>query len=137
MKRIILSSLRRDQEDIFGMARIGWLPSKKGQTNIEVYVHTNDGGRIPHFHVRKYGKNNKFEWEVCVKYEQPEYFIHGIYRDVSSMRGLEYTLDRLLRINNPKDPGRTYWQSAIIAWNMNNSDSDLPYDLEQPDYTQL
>jgi hypothetical protein len=32
---------------------------------------------------------------------------------------------------------RTYWQKAIDAWNDNNSDVELPLDLEQPDYTKL
>ena len=42
-------------KDLQEMARVGWVPL--GTTkNIEVYVHTDDSGDIPHFHVRKYEK---------------------------------------------------------------------------------
>lgn len=34
--------------DIAGMARIGWIPAGL-QKSIEVYVHTDDSGNIPHF----------------------------------------------------------------------------------------
>lgn len=125
------------EKSFLEMARIGFIPV--GTTNtIEVYVHTNDAGKIPHFHIRKYGANNQFEWETCVKFESPNYFIHGHYDDRIPGRKIVKELDIMLRTIDKKDRNhRTYWQKAIDAWNDNNSDVELPLDLEQPDYTKL
>ena len=131
-----LNELNRFDEDYFcEMARIGWIPpiDTKG---VEVYVMTNDRGNVPHFHIRKYGDNHQFEWETCIQYTSAEYFKHGKYiNDLPRVYGKK--LDGMLRQNNPKDPGRTYWQSAIVAWNVNNSEIELPFDLVQPDYSVL
>lgn len=123
------------EEYLVEMARIGWVPTTNVR-GIEVYVRTDDGGKIPHFHIRKYGDNNTFDWETCVKYTSAEYFKHGNYKD-NLPSGFGKKLNTMLKQNNPKDPGRTYWQSAIIAWNNNNSDVEIPFDLEQPDYSKL
>ena len=125
------------EKSFLEMARIGFIPI--GTTNTtEVYVHTNDAGKIPHFHIRKYGTNNQFEWETCVKFESPNYFIHGHYDDRIPSRKIVKELDKMLRTIDKKDRNyRTYWQKAIDAWNDNNSDVELPLDLEQPDYTKL
>ena len=119
------------------MARIGFIPI--GTTNtVEVYVHTNDAGKIPHFHIRKYGSNNQFEWETCVKYDSANYFVHGHYDDKIPDRKIIKELDKMLRTIDKKDRNnRTYWQKAIDAWNDNNSDVELDLNLEQPDYTKL
>ena len=114
------------------MARVGWVPTNTTKT-IEVYVRTDDEGKIPHFHVRKYGRNNDSEWDVPIKYESAEYFHHGYYTDIISTK-VAKQLNAMLKENNPKDPGRTYWESAIVAWNSNNSDVELPITLEQPNY---
>lgn len=118
------------------MARVGWIPVKS-IGSIEVYVHTNDSGNVPHFHIRKYGKSNNFEWETCIEYNSAKYFLHGKYKDKLPNSSISKELDKMLRTNNPKDPGRTYWQSAIVAWNSNNFGIELPFDLQQPDYTKL
>ena len=123
--------------ELVEMARIGWVPvgDKNG---IEVYVHTNDSGNTPHFHVRKYGKNNSFEWETCIKYESCEYFLHGRYTDKLPNRKIAKELDKMLRTVNSKSRHRqTFWEDAIDEWNRNNSDCEIPLDLEQPDYTNL
>ena len=122
-------------KDIFGMARIGWIPPSD-INGIEVYVHTNDSGRVPHFHIRKYSKENKPEWETCVRYDSAEYFLHGKYKD-KLPSGIPEKLDSMLRQINPKRRGITYWQSAIDDWNNNNSSEQLDPDLVQPDYTEL
>ena len=122
-------------KDLQEMARVGWVPL--GTTkNIEVYVHTDDSGDIPHFHVRKYGKNNNFEWEVCIKFESAEYFEHGRYKG-KLPKSVTSELDSMLRTVNMRRRGLTYWQSAVDDWNNNNSKKFLNPDLEQPDYTKL
>ena len=118
------------------MARIGWIPVGS-EKSIEVYVRTNDPGKIPHFHVRKYNKNGPADWDVPVKYEEPSYFFHGKYKTGFQSKKIIKDLDEMLRQDNPRDPGRTYWQTAIVAWNNNNSDVELPFDLKQPEYTVL
>ena len=126
-----------NEEAFIEMARIGFIPIGTINTT-EVYVHTNDAGKIPHFHVRKYGSNNQFEWETCVRYDSANYFVHGHYNDRIPDRKIIKELDKMLRTVDKKDRNhRTYWQKAIDAWNDNNSDVELPLDLEQPDYTKL
>ena len=127
----ILETNRLDE-----IARIGWIPINN-ENSIEVYVHTNDAGNVPHFHVRKYSKGNLFSWETCIKYESAEYFLHGKHKDKLSSSKIAKELNNMLSTLNPKDPGRTYWQTAIVAWNNNNSGTELPFDLKQPDYTKL
>ena len=133
----------KNQTDIMGMARIGWIPvgNTKG---IELYVHTNDSGSIPHFHVRKYSthkhkydKRSKFDWETCIRYDSPQYFLHGKYHDTLPDPEIAKQLDSMLRTVNPKRRGITYWQSAIDDWNNNTERIQLDPDMEQPDYTLL
>ena len=129
--------IREDFIDLTKMARIGFVPI--GSTNtVEVYVHTNDGGNVPHFHVRKYGKNGQFEWETCIRYDSATYFKHGKYTDELLNRKIAKELDKMLRTIDKKDPdNHTYWQIAIIEWNRNNSGIDVPYNTVQPDYNTL
>ena len=119
------------------MARIGFVPV--GTTNtIEVYVHTNDGGNVPHFHVRKYSKKGDFEWECCVRYDKAEYFKHGRYKDEFPNKKIAKELDKMLRTIDKTDRHKaTYWEVAIDEWNRNNSSVTIPLDLPQPDYTTL
>lgn len=124
------------RREIYGMARIGWVPYGSEKT-VEVYVNTDDAGQIPHFHVRKYGRRHRFDWEVCVVYESCNYFTHGRYRGTIPDRNIIKQLDTMLRQQNPIRPGRTFWQTAIEDWNANNSERMLPYNLVQPDYTKL
>lgn len=127
----------RIRRSVYGMARIGWVPANSNKT-IEVYVWTNDPGRTPHFHVRKYGKNNRSEWEVCILYESCDYFMHGKYKGKLSSRQIAKELDRMLRQIDPNSRNsETYWQTAISEWNRNNSKVVLDLNLEQPDYTKL
>ena len=125
------------QQDIYGMARIGWV-DPTGDKGIEVYVHTNDGGRTAHFHVRKYGGHGQFEWECCIEYKSAKYFKHGKYQDELPDRKTAKQLDKMLRsVNKSSRFGTTYWQDAIDEWNRNNSVDILPLDLEQPDYSKI
>lgn len=124
-------------EDIFGMARIGWVPENSTKS-IEVYVHTDDPGKVPHFHVRKYAGSGNFEWETCIRFDSPDYFLHGIYKDKLPSKKIAKQIDSMLRSTNRLSRnGSTYWETAVDAWNLNNSDVELPFDLEQPDYSKL
>lgn len=134
MKRLVLN---RNDYIIYGMARIGFIPPGSSKT-VEVYVNTDDPGKTPHFHVRKYGKGHKFEWEVCIKFTSAEYFSHGAYKGKLPNKRLAKELDSMLRTVDKKSRfGLTYWELAIDEWNRNNSDIQLPEDLEQPNYNLL
>ena len=127
------------REDINEMARVGFIPIGSENT-IEVYVHTNDAGKVPHFHVRKYGRNNSFEWETCIKLEKAEYFLHGRYKDKLPNRKTAKALHDMLSSEYGK-PGfsGTYWHFAIAMWNANNSSVEIEVndDSKQPDYSKL
>ena len=123
-------------ERINEMARIGWIPSNQTK-GIEVYVHTDDNDNVPHFHVRKYGSHNDFEWEVCVRYDSAQYFSHGRYGGIMPTK-ITKMLDKMLREKDPKSRhDETYWEEAIDEWNRNNSDIEIDKKLEQPDYSKL
>ena len=120
------------------IARIG-LMEENDDCIVEVYVNTDDPETIPHFHIRKYGDGDEAEWETCVKYTDAVYCPHNNLNDKLPDKEIAVALDKMLRSPNPHDPGRTYWQTATVAWNCNNDilGIELPFDLIQPDYTQL
>ena len=128
--------LSEEKHELLEMARIGFIPigDNKG---IEVYVNTDDSGNTPHFHVRKRSSHNDFEWDICIRFDSAEYFEHGRHKGTLSSK-IAKELDKMLRTVDKKDKnGSTYWEIAISEWNRNNSDVELPDDLEQPDYTML
>lgn len=126
-----------ENEQILEMARIGWIPVGN-QKGIEVSVNTDDPGKTPHFHVRKYGKNNQFEWETCIRYDSAEYFAHGHYNDKLPSKKIAKDLDKMLRTVNQKSRSKnTFWEDAVDEWNRNNSDVELDPNIVQPDYTKL
>lgn len=135
MKKLIFGM--QPDVDIEGMARICFIPIGS-EKSIEVYVNTDDGGQIPHFHVRKYGSGHKFEWETCIRYDKADYFLHGKYTDKLPTKKIAKQLDQALRQVNKKSRNQnTYWEKCIDEWNDNNSSVELDLDLVQPDYTKL
>ena len=121
---------------ILEMARIGFIPlgDSKG---VEVYVHTDDPGKIPHFHLRKKGSGRGgYEFDICVKFEKAEYFTHGKHKGKIDKK-MAKALNDMLKSKDKYEKDMTYWKLAIIEWNRNNSDAELSLELEQPDYTKL
>lgn len=108
--------------------------------NYLVYVNTDDGGNIPHFHYvdeATRGKDSKKGFHTCIKLEVPEYFNHEGKEDkLSSKQKKE--LNEFLRkpFDRPKFQG-TNWDYIVMIWNMNNSDKNIDEDQEIPDYTKL
>ena len=127
-----INSIIDDLDEVCEMARICKLPNK-----IEIFVNTDDGWNIPHFHVWKKTSCRNHEWETCIKFDSPEYFLHGKYSDKISTK-IAKEIDFALRSVDLSDRfKRTFWEIAIDEWNRNNSSKDLPLELEQPDYTKL
>ena len=126
-----------DDNILYEEPRIGFVPVNSNKT-IEVYIHPNDGGNVPHFHVRKYSASGKgFEWETCIRFDSADYFLHGKYKDKLPNRKVAKELDKMLRTINTTDiRKRTYWLLAIDDWNANNSSVTVDRTTEQPDYSQ-
>ena len=133
MKRVIKETLiDPTSTEILGMSRIGYLNDKnipKQKSIAQVYIYTDDPGKIPHMHVNIQGQK-----DACIRYDSAKYFSHGSHTNTLNKK-LAYQFDKMLR--SEYRPGYTYWNLAIDAWNANNSDVELPLDSEQPDYTTL
>ena len=123
---------------ILEMARVGYLPVGSNKSQVEVYVHTDDPGKTPHFHVRKKSEHgHSFEWDKCIQFEKAEYFEHGDFHKgkLPNKKYVKMVIDLMKSVN--KTWGITYWQYAVRMWNDNNSDVTLPDDLQMPDYSRL
>ncbi len=94
---------KKPNQEVLGMARVGFTPDR-----YEVYVNTNDGGKIPHFHYRDANDWNKFH--TYIKIDKPEYFAHEGKEDKLNARQLR-SLYRFLKsgvtISKYKDKFKT------------------------------
>lgn len=128
MKEIINEDF--DTYDYLGeMAKIGTF------NNIEIFVRTNDPGKIPHFHF--IDKNKKKDNEGCIRIDCPEYFDHeGKTLHLNSSQKKEM-IDFLSQPFGRKKFSGTNWEFLVLSWNINNSDIEISDDLEMPDYSKL
>jgi hypothetical protein len=127
MKRIV-----DKPQDIYGMSRIGY------SGNLEVYVNTDDGGNIPHFHVRD--KDDWGKFHCCIKILSPEYFAHEGKEDkLNSKQRKDLYKFMNSKISNKKYADRfdNNWQLVCFLWDINNSSVEVPEDAEMPDYRFL
>lgn len=109
------------------MARVGIIGG------YEIYVHTDDPGKIPHFHIWDYStKGEKFH--TCIKIEVAEYFNHNGKEDKLNHKLKKELVDFL---EKPYNTYLTNWQLLLIMWNINNSDVKVDEDQEMPDYMTL
>lgn len=118
--------------DIEAISKIGFLNKEtdpKAKSNLELWIYSNDPGQIPHMHVHIEG-----ERDACIRFDSAEYFVHG-FNDNKVSSKVAGWIDSLLR--KPYKYGIDYWQHAKDLWNENNSDVEIPEDMEQPDYTKL
>ena len=116
-------------EPLLEMARVGYM-----NPQLEVYVGTNDGGEIPHFHIR--GRNEKTFKEVCVKYETAEYFNHGPHKGKLNSKQVK-ELYRFMLSPSEDEPEKTNWKVAVIEWNRNNSRHKLNPNIDCPNYRTI
>ena len=122
-----ISTNEQATNELLEMALIG---------NVDEYtisINTNDGGYIPHFHIKDSNSNGK-KFHTCVKIEKPEYFHHT---------GKEGVLNSKLRkelvnfLQSETELGTTHWKYLVATWNKNNSNRKLPIEIAMPDYTLL
>ena len=112
------------------MARVGFIADE-----YEVYIHTDDPGNIPHFHIwDAETRGQKFHTCICI--ESPEYFHHTGKEDYlnSSMRK---ELVRFLKSKSKNKRFSSNWEYLVSMWNDNNSKINVPEDITMPDYTKL
>lgn len=129
MKRVIRSSL----QNIEAMARVGFTSDR-----YEVYVNTNDGGKIPHFHYRDANDWSKFH--TCIRIDRPEYFHHEGKSDVlnsKQKRALQKFMKSKVSLNRYKDKFSNNWELICFMWDINNSDIQIDDTTQQPNYINL
>lgn len=113
---------------ILEMARVGYL-----NTKLEIYVHTNDPGNIPHFHIRDV-KTRGNEFHTCVEIKTNRYFHHTGKEGVLNGKERKALYDFL---NSNDKYGESNWKVLIKEWNRNNSDMEISIDLKLPDYRTI
>ena len=109
--------------------------AKVGPLNDElvIYIWTNDGGNIPHFHiVDKATMGNEFH--TCVKIMSAEYFHHTGKEDVLNSKQKK-TLMKFFTMSDKW--GDNYWDIVLQEWNRNSSKIEVDRNLPTPDYTKL
>lgn len=129
MKRVIRSSL----QNIEAMARVGFTSDR-----YEVYVNTNDGGKIPHFHYRDANDWSKFH--TCIRIDLPEYFHHEGKSDIlnsKQKRSLQKFMKSKVSLNRYKDKFSNNWELICFMWDINNSDIQIDDTAQQPNYINL
>ena len=129
MRRVIRSSL----QNIEAMARIGFTSDR-----YEVYVNTNDGGKIPHFHYRDANDWSKFHTCICI--ECPEYFHHEGKSDVlnsKQKKALQKFMKSKVSLDRYKDKFSNNWELICFMWDINNSDIQIDDNTQQPNYMNL
>lgn len=125
MKRMIHTNIE-------GMSRVGYT------SGLEIYVNTDDGGNLPHFHMRDKTDWNKFH--TCILIEQPKYFLHeGKENILNSKQRKELVEFMESQPSLTKYAGKfaTNWELICFLWDMNNSAVNISDDATMPDYRQL
>jgi len=113
------------------MARVGFTDD-----DYEIYVNTNDSGKIPHFHYRDSTDWNSFH--TCIKMRSSEYFHHGNKQNILNNKQRKILVEFLSSVTVIKNfNGLTNWQVMLSLWNMNNSDVTIDENFEMPNYLLL
>jgi len=119
----------QEQQELYEIARIGFT-----NDSYEVYVNTDDGGDIPHFHYRKKGT---WEGHTCIRLDKPEYFQHGDKQATLNSKQRKELVKFLQSKPTRTTRFSTNWEYLLDAWNANNSNVEIPVDLIMPDYNKL
>ena len=128
MKRVIRSSL----QNIEAMTRVGFTSDR-----YEVYVNTNDDGKIPHFHYRD--ANDRSRLHTCIRIDRPEYFHHEGKSDVLNSKQKKALQKFMTSKVSGKysDRFKNNWELVCFVWDINNSDVEISDDMMQPNYINL
>lgn len=112
------------------MSRVGFI-----QDRFDVYVHTDDPGKLPHFHIwdkETKGKN----FHTCIRIDCAEYFHHTGKTDTLNTKMRKELMNFLL---SPAKSNRynTNWELLVDLWNLNNSDVEIDPSTPIPNYLLL
>ena len=113
------------------MARIGYTAD-----SYEVYVNTDDGGNIPHFHYRK-GTNGSYEFHTCIRIDKAEYFHHTGKEEILSSSQRKELVNFLNTKPSKSKSYDTNWDFVKDMWNANNYNVEVDLNQEIPDYINL
>lgn len=126
----IVGSLENEKL-LLEMAQVGPLDNK-----LIIYIRSNDGGNIPHFHIidkKTLGK----KFHTCVEIKTNKYFHHTGKEDILNSKQRKNLNDFFKQKHKSAKLNLTNWEYCLILWNDNNSNMNVPEDLEQPDYTEI
>lgn len=136
INKVINETTNDHREPLLEMARVGYI---NGQ--FEVYVHTDDGGHIPHVHIRDKATRGQ-QFETCVELKRSRYFLHGKYKDVMSGYMAKQFAD-FMKSQSHNSKYQNNYEYAVDMWNDNNSiEKVIPqYDsngrIIMPDYRTI
>ena len=122
---LILALESRKMENI---ARIGFTDD-----GFEVYINTDDGGNIPHFHYRTKGT---WKFHTCIRLDSPEYFHHDGKEGILNSKQRK-ELVKFLNSTDLHEQDKTHWQVLLKEWNRNNSNIEIDEETPMPDYLNL
>lgn len=113
------------------MARIGKMGS------YDIWVWTDDPGKIPHFHMWDYSTKGK-KFHACIRIDSAEYFFHTGKEDVLNHKLKKELVAFLQSKSDDEDDGdMTNWEVLLQEWNRNNSDVKVSRKQEMPNYMDL
>lgn len=96
-------------------------------------VRPNERGYIPHFHIHLKADGNNFNNDICVRLDEPEYFIHGSHTGTLNTGDCRKTNEFL---HESYDDDITNWRYLAITWNHDHPDARIS-SKSCPNYLEL
>jgi hypothetical protein len=101
----------------------------------DVYVHTDDSGKIPHFRI--WDDNTRGQkFHTCIRLDKLAYFHHTGKEDKLNNKEIK-KLVQFLEASPADKLFDSYWQLLVHMWNINNSDIIVDTNIKMPDYSLL
>ena len=124
--------LKKLNEDyLVEMASIGLAKLSIG--SVYLIVRPNERGLIPHFHVHLKSDGSKFGDDICVRLDEPEYFLHGSHAGTLNSGDCR-KLNSFLHDNYAR--GMTNWEYLAATWDHDHPEAQIG-DVNCPDYKEL
>lgn len=119
----------RDNRFLAEMAKAGEFTT--GGICYEVEVYPNEGP-IPHFHLHNSSENSNKK-DICIRFDSPEYFVHGSYKSKLNSTGRKDLIKFLI---SEDEYGVSNWEFLRRYWNRSFPDNRISSD-EMPNYRLL
>ena len=100
--------------------------------NCNIFVYSNEGDYVPHFHVVSKSTN----FDCCIQINRAKYFKHGKHKDIFINNSQKKLLNEKLQEINKKT-GNSYWLDIQELYYFANLNCKEPKVSIQPDYTKL